>query len=228
MLLFPGEKEAGEDMLRMIRVCVVVGLALGASACSKTMCEETSAAVESSHSPYVVDGGHACNPTDGSKGAKRQNISYKMSVAELEKKYEEKFKDLGRVPCPEGLYGDVCFRDGLTILSAEFYTGDGSESRTEGSDAVVGLTVLTQSVEVIAERCTDAHKKMAGAEDFVDALSAVIGRCGEACDAEHEPSCGHLDKALGAVCGTSKDICTQLCDTLTGPAAKSRACALAK
>ena len=113
---------------RLSAVCVLVSAFALAPACGGTMCEEHKAPVEKTHAPYVVDGGSACRPTD-----KRQNVSYPMSVAELESKYTAKFAKLIKIDCnlkPLAMGGDHCFRDGTKIVTLQFYRGDEATTAT--------------------------------------------------------------------------------------------------
>ncbi len=194
------------------------------------MCSERDAPAEETHKPYVVDGGKLCTPTGGEgESARRQNASYPMSVVALVEKYKEKMKGFTKIKCPDGVYSEYCFRDGLTVVGLEFYNGDASDDKTSGSDAVVGITVRKQDQEAVAARCRAAHKAMLGKQgDFASRLSALLARCGEACDVKHTASCGHLAKGMASVCKTSKSVCKKLCETLTSKSAKAEACKLAK
>lgn len=201
--------------------------AVAVQGCSKTQCQEGSdaefpkeAPIEAEFKSYLPEGATACGPeTPGSDWKKAQRFSYDMKASELKEKFRSKNPSLQPVECKLPGEDRVCFADGRKRLSADFFDAQG---------AVLRMNFTEETAESLGAICTAAHKAMKGKGDFVGKLTKLIAKCGEACDAEHTSSCGHLDKGLGAICNTNKGICKKLCGTLKGKSAKKRACDLSK
>lgn len=211
------------SMTALLCLCAFV-----AQGCSKpTLCQEGSdaefvkeAPIAAEFKAYLPQGAVACGlQKPRPRWKKSQIFSFEMTEVELKVKFRDKNASLQAVEC-EAIEDGVCFVDGLKWISAHIEGGNGS---------VLYMNFIEETPESLGAQCTDAQKVMKAAGGASDGgLVTFIERCGQACDAKHIASCGHLAKDLEAVCGANKFICKELCGHLKAKSANKLTCELVK